>query len=254
MGWMSRNLPKGILAPVRNAFQKASGNPPVGEVDWGDLRRTRPFCSDFGTKRGLPVDRHYIESFLASAQDAIRGRTLEVGDDAYTRKFGGARVSASDVLHVHAANPKATIVADLQDAPGIPDASFDCIIFTQTLQFIARPEAAVATLFRILRPGGTLLVTVPGLTQIGNRSEWGSTWYWSFTERGLRRLLESEFGEGSVSSLVHGNVLAAVALLHGMAASELEDRELAETDSDYQVIIAARAVRSPEPAGLGSGS
>ena len=58
--------------------------------------------------------------------------------------------------------PGATIFADLAHAPEIPSSYFDCIILTQTMHYIFDLPAAVSTLFRILKPGGTLLVTRPG--------------------------------------------------------------------------------------------
>lgn len=218
-----------------------SGNPLIGRVDWGDLRRTNPFCRDFGSKRGLPVDRYYIERFLGSESPSIRGKVLEIGEDTYTRRFGGDQVKSTDVLHVSTDNPMATIVADLQDAPQIPDESFDCVIFAQTLQYIYRPLAAVRTLHRILRPGGSLLLTVPGITQIASKSQWADTWYWSFTAQSVGRLLSESFSSAKMAISTHGNVLAATAQLQGLAASELTSEELGESDPDYQVIIAARA-------------
>jgi hypothetical protein len=94
-----------------------------------------------------------------------------------------------------------------------------------------------------LKPGGVVLVTVPGITQIAAASEWGRTWYWSFTERSVQRLLGEAFGEDAVMTSVHGNVLAATAQLYGLGAGELSAEELASTDPDYQVIITGRAVR-----------
>ena len=35
-------------------------------VDWGDLRRTDPVSRDWGYDRGTPIDRRYIEEFLAA--------------------------------------------------------------------------------------------------------------------------------------------------------------------------------------------
>src|SRR6185312_2075371 len=67
--------------------------PPSGRVRFGDLRRTTPIASDFGYARGGPVDRYYIEGFLARHADDIRGRVLEVGDASYTHRFGGSRVT-----------------------------------------------------------------------------------------------------------------------------------------------------------------
>src|SRR5262249_50617631 len=110
--------------------------PPVGWVRFGSLRRTAPISRAFGKDRGLPIDRYYIEQFLAAKAADIRGHVLEVGYDIYTHKFGGDRITRSDVLHVTQGNPKATIVADLTCADHIRPDTFDCIILTQTLQFI----------------------------------------------------------------------------------------------------------------------
>src|SRR5207302_1422674 len=115
-----------------------------------------------------PIDRYYIENFLARHDSDIHGRVLEIGDDAYTRRFGGSRVTKSDVLHVAEGNPKATLVADLAQADWVPSEIFDCIIFTQTLQFIYDVKTVVRTLFRILKPGGVLLATVPGISQLSD--------------------------------------------------------------------------------------
>ena len=57
---------------------------PTATLDLGDLRRVTPIDSGFGLGRGKPVDRHYIEDFLARHRGDIRGRVLEVGEDAYT--------------------------------------------------------------------------------------------------------------------------------------------------------------------------
>ena len=219
---------------------------PVGRVRLGDLRRTEPLSRRFGYDRGQPVDRYYIERFLAAHATDIRGHVLEVKDDRYMRRFGGERVSSSDVLHVVSGNPKATIVADLSDPGTLPPATFDCAIITQVLPFIRDPQAAVHTLHRILAPGGSALVTVPGISQIDRHEmeRWGD--YWRFTSLSARVLFESVFGAEHVTVEVHGNVLAATALLYGLASEELTDAELQTRDPDYEVIIAIRAAK-PSP-------
>src|SRR5678815_732023 len=116
--------------------------------------------------RGQPVDRHYIENFLGRNASDIRGPVPEAGDATYTRRFGGALVSRSDVLHVNNGNPDATIVADLAHGHAIPSGAFDCVILTQTLHLVYDVRAAAATLRRILAPHGTCLITVPGISQI----------------------------------------------------------------------------------------
>ena len=188
------------------------------------------------------MDRRYIEAFLERHAADIRGRVLEVKDSAYTRRFGGSRVDTAEVLDVDATNPAATIVDDLARGERLPSNAFDCIVLTQTLHLVFDVRAAVATLHRILRPGGVLLLTAPGITQVP-RAE-AESWYWSFTDRALSRLMEREFGGGSVETRVHGNVLAATAFLYGLAAHELSDAELDAIDPDYPLIVTVRAVKT----------
>ena len=165
---------------------------------------------------------------------------LEVGDNAYTLRFGADRVEQSDVLHVRADAPRATFVGDLADAPQIPDDSFDCIILTQTLHLIFDMQSALDTVVRILKPGGVLLLTVPGISQV-DHGEWEDTWYWSVTASAMRRLLGNGWSDVSVDT--YGNVLSAVGFLHGLAAGDLTEEELAATDPAYQLIVSARALK-----------
>jgi len=217
------------------------GLPAPGRTRWGDLRSVEPVGREFGTDRGGPIDRRYIEGFLGQNSADVRGRVLELGDDAYTVRFGGDRVTSKEILYVKAGNPQATIVADLADAPQIPDDSFDCVILTQALHLIYEARAALRTLHRILRPGGVLLLTVPGITPVPTRSVWGYTWHWAFTALSTERMLRESFPAGTVAVQSYGNVLAATAFLQGLAQEELATQELDAVDPDFPVIIAARA-------------
>src|SRR5207253_10303105 len=116
--------------------------PPVGWVRFGNLRRVTPLSREFGYDRGLPIDRYYIERFLPKNASEIRGHVMELADNTYTRRFGGDRVTASDVLHVEASHPNASIVGDLTCADHTSSGHFDCVILTQTLQSIHEVQAA----------------------------------------------------------------------------------------------------------------
>jgi SAM-dependent methyltransferase len=227
----------------RKQLRRLTQWPPVGRVRLGSLKRTRPISPSYGFERGTPVDRYYIDRFLTGYAADVRGRVLEIGDDEYTRRFGGTSVEQSDVLHASPGNSQATIVADLADAPAIPDASFDCVICTQTLLLIYDLRAAVATLRRILAPGGVALITVPGVSRICREEadEWGD--YWRFTSDSAQRLLGDEFGPDNVQVDAYGNVLAATAMLHGLAAEEVGRKRLDDRDRDFEVIVGVRAQR-----------
>ncbi len=205
------------------------------------LRRTTPVRRNFGLARGQSVDRHYIEHFLGAHAQDIRGRVLEIQNDVYTRKFGGNRVTQSEVLDVDAANRRATIVADLAGGD-LPVAAFDCVICTQTLLLIYDVKAAVRTLHRTLKPGGVLLVTVPGVAHPVCHALAGD--YWRFTSISARRLFSEVFVPEHVEVTSHGNVLAAVAFLHGLVVEELTTEELEFCDPEYEVTIAVRAVKA----------
>lgn len=217
--------------------------PPVGWVRFGDLRRLKPISSDYGNSRGLEIDRYYIEKFLAEYAGDIHGGVLEIKHNTYTKKYGQDRVTKSDVLHPVEGNPDATIVADLIKADHLPSNVFDAIIFTQTLQVIYDIHSAIATLYRILKPGGVLLATVSGMAQISldDFDKWGE--YWRFTSLSARLLFEEAFSVGNVTVHPYGNVLAAISFLEGLACEDLTRLELDARDRSYEVLIAIRAVK-----------
>ncbi|MDQ6683747.1 MAG: methyltransferase domain-containing protein [Pseudomonadota bacterium] len=212
-------------------------------LDLGDLRRVTPIDSGFGLGRGKPVDRHYIEDFLRRHEGDIHGRVLEVAEDTYTREYGGAGVTCSDILHADGSNPRATLTGDLAADNELPDASFDCFICTQTLTYIYDVQRAVRTIERILKPGGVLLATVPGISQMSpyDRDRWGE--YWRFTAQSLGRLLGDVFGHANVVVEAYGNVLASTAFLQGMSVEDLRLDELDHRDQRYQMLVAGRAVK-----------
>jgi hypothetical protein len=241
LGGIRRRLAAALPRPLRDRLLNHRQRvPPVGRVRLGDLHRVNPISQCFGFDRGLPIDRYYIERFLGRHASEIAGRVLEVGDDTYTRQFGGSRVSRSDVLHVHRGNPRATIVGDLTDPEVLSENAFDCIVLTQTLQLIYDARLAIARIHRALAPGGVVLVTAPGISPI-DRGEWGKTWFWSFTPAALQRLFGGVFGADAVMLEEYGNVFAATAFLQGLAVEEVDTTDLDPVDHAYPVIVALRA-------------
>jgi SAM-dependent methyltransferase len=217
-----------------------SSAPRAGHVNFGDLRRMRPLSSRWGHDRGRPVDRHYIEAFLASHAEDVRGKVVAIGDDDYIRAYGGDRVTESVVLDVDPDNARATMHADLADSGSVPADVFDCCICPQTLQYVYDVRAAVRTIHRMLKPGGVALVTLPGISPAGGA--WGDHWCWSFTPTSARRLFCEEFPE-PVDVNGHGNALVATAFLMGVAGGELTDDELDHHEPGYAIVITVRAVK-----------
>jgi len=214
----------------------------VGAIDFGHFWRLVSISNVWGFDRGLPIDRYYIEQFLQRQSADVRGYVLEVCANTYTTKFGGDRVTKNEVLNL-LQSPGTTIQADLVSAPQIPSNTFDCIICTQTLQLIYDLRSAVATLYRILRPGGILLATFPGITHTQDAG-WSQYWCWSLTPNSARRLFNELFPPDKVHVEAFGNVLAAVSFLHGVAAEELKAEEL---DFRYPAFDVAITLRASKP-------
>src|ERR1043166_5722824 len=238
------DLPRAALRWIFRRWERITRWPPVGAVQFGNLRRVKPISRQFGFDRGKAIDRYYIETFLSRHSDDVHGVVLEIGDNSYTRKFGAGQVTRSEVLHLTSGNPNATLVGDLANAQHIGSESFDCIILTQTLQFIYDIRAALGHLHRILKPGGTLLATVPGISQVSRYDieRWGE--FWRFTSLSAQRLFQENFSAANVTVQTYGNVLTAIAFLEGIAEKELTREELDCVDADYEMLISVRAVKN----------
>jgi SAM-dependent methyltransferase/putative flippase GtrA len=104
--------------------------------------------------------------FLAPRLPHLSGALLDVGcgEMPFRTLLGpGTRYTGIDVPREQAfgmcENPD--IVAFNGRAIPFPDASFDHVLCTEVLEHAEDPSALVAEMLRVLRPGGTLLATVP---------------------------------------------------------------------------------------------
>jgi SAM-dependent methyltransferase len=210
-------------------------------VVFNDLERITPVSAIFGLDRGTPIDRYYIENFLQKNAHYIRGRVLEVGDSGYSRRFSGGKAEAFEVLHAVPGNKAATITGDLTDPATLPENFIDCFICTQTFNFIFDLQKAVKGAHHMLKPGGVLLATVSGISQISryDMDRWGD--YWRFTTASVKKLFAPVF-KGGVEIESFGNVLAACAYLQGITVEDLPDKTLLdESAADYQMLISVVA-------------
>lgn len=217
-------------------------------TDWSLLRRVHPHRLDFGDRRGECIDRYYIEKFLFTFQPLVHGHVAEIGSDHYTRLIGGALVERSDVIDLDSKNPKRTVTLDLTHTPEAPENAFDCIICTQTLFEIYDFRSALRSLYKMVKPAGVVLATIPGISQGVRGSKLGGAGddWWRFTERSARRVFGEVFSDENVVVHTYGNVLTATAFLHGLVQAELTQDEFEYHDPDYEVIIGVKATK-PHP-------
>lgn len=194
----------------------------------------------FGYERGLPIHRYYVQDFFESHCGQIRGRCLEFHDAGYVHAYGRGRPSKIDVLDVSTKNPNATIVADLTKANDLVSDTFDCIVCVHVLHLVYEADVFTKELHRLLAPGGTLLLAVPGTSMID--PNW--TEYRRWTGLGVQTLLGQFFRPGGIVVETYGNSLAAAAEMRGLASDEIAPWELKAKDDLFQVEVCALAVKS----------
>lgn len=188
----------------------------------------KPVSRKFGFDLGMPIDRYYIEKFLKVHERLIKGTVVEVSENTYTKKFGGKKVTKSLILS-----------GDLETGEGIQSEAADCFICTQTLLCIFDVKKAAENCLKILKPGGTLLLTVPGVTQISkfDMDRWGH--FWSFTDLSIKKLFAPLVSKKSLKVETFGNVLTSAAFLYGFPSEALSKSQLDKKGPDYQMLITA---------------
>lgn len=201
-------------------------------VQWGNLRRTRPFSDHFGFDRGTPIDRYYVLKFMEEHRHYITGDVLEIQSTAYTKVCGhDVRHSASiDIDPQHGT----TYVCDLVHSESVvPSNTYDCFLLPNTLNHLKDVTSSLRQALRIVKPGGVVLATAPTLTPLTpDFSE-----YQRFTVAGVRDLVERAPFDCEFTIEGYGNVLAATAALMGVASEELTTEELDVNDPRYPVLI-----------------
>lgn len=122
---------------------------------------------------------------LARVLDRVHGAVLDYG--CGTGKYKAmllARGTSYDGMDIDPAH--ATIVGDAHAAP-VADASYDTVVSNQMLEHVARPWVVASEMARVLKPGGTCIVTAPFMTPYHAHPHD----YYRYTEEGMRALLES---------------------------------------------------------------
>lgn len=235
------HLPPPAQRAARRLADDARARRLLNRPRWGNIRRLRPFSARYGVDRGTPIDRWYLEQFIDDHRTDIRGRVLEVANARYAGAHRAA-IASLDILDIDPRNDEATIIADLDDAGSLPPQTFDCVIVTQTLQYMRDVRETVRTLRSSLAPDGLLLLSVPVIAKVDHNLE--TIDRWRMLPKGLTTVLDDVAPSDDREMVAFGNVLAAVAFLLGIAAEELDPSELLHVDPLYPILTCAALRRT----------
>ena len=196
-----------------------------------------PLSSKFGNGRGTPIDRYYIENFLEKNKSIITGDVMEIADNTYTYRFG-SNLNDVKCLHVNGWGKNA-IKGNLETGEGIVENSVDCLICTQTIQFIFDVDSVAANIHKILKPGGTALITAAGISYLSmyDYNNWGE--YWKFTRQSMQRLFEKYFEKENIEVDTFGNSKIAMGMMYGLCREDFTCEDLDYCDEQFPLIVVA---------------
>ena len=149
-----------------------------------------------------------------------------------SRGFDAAGVDGSEEMleHARAANPWATIeLADVEHLP-FEDASFDFALCIEVLRYLPDPEPCIKEMARVLRPGGTCVVTATpilnlngyfAINRIANLIPLGDLTRLEQYFTTSRRVAKQFTGAGFRRPLVHGVYSGPVNWIEHLAPSVL---------------------------------
>jgi len=211
---------------------------------WFLLRRsTRPLSRYDGSDRGISPGRFYIDAFIEQNRHLLVGACLEIQRPLYLTRFDSAAITSKTILDIDEKNGAATPIGDLQDLHGVDENSYDCLVVTQTLMYMQNLEAAVAELFRILRPGGHALVTVAAMERqdpaLGLKDQV------RLLPGGMQALFGRQFGDDEIRVATYGNILTGIGHWTRMSVHDLPNRAFRSHDPNFPVIVGVVARKRP---------
>ncbi len=135
---------------------------PTKFVETADGLRGSRDTADLNAGSRLQADA-VADGMGRAIQAHARGRLVDLGC-GLVPFYGTYRDKVDEVVAVDwTDNPHLDVVADLAEPLPFPDDDFDTVVLSDVIEHVPRPELVLSESARILRPGGTVLISVPFL-------------------------------------------------------------------------------------------
>ncbi len=154
-----------------------------------------------------PLERWLRDESRRARERETPPRLLDVGSGIkpYEPIFRGA---VTEYVGVDVANPAADLEGTAEDIP-VPDASFDLVLCTQTLEHADDPARVVRELRRVVAPGGRVLASTHGVQVYHPNPDD----YWRWTHAGLERLFRENGDWSAVTVTPASGTTACLGML-----------------------------------------
>jgi SAM-dependent methyltransferase len=208
-----------------------------------------------------------VQALLAECTWSAEASLLDYGcaDRPYRNEVpAGVRYLGADLP----GNADADVIINPDGSVPLGDCSCDVVLSTQVLEHVESPDTYLAEVFRMLKPGGSLLLSTHGIMYYHRDPED----YWRWTSAGLARLMQKhgfvvarQWGVLGLSAAalqlfqdanywrVPKLLRAAFALVMQRLIARADRRQTKQMRIDNGLVIAVRAVR-PVSAAAGAGS
>lgn len=158
------------------------------------------------------------EAFAALAPSHVRGKLLDIGCGLKPYKPMFAPYVTEHVGVDHPDSPHSAssvdVLASAYEIP-LPDQSVDTILLSEVLEHLEQPEDALSECFRLLMPGGKILLSTPMVWTLHEEPRD----FYRFTPYGLRYLLETA-GFSVLEVIPLGGQWTTLALMFGYAVGQ----------------------------------
>ncbi|HEU6438346.1 MAG TPA: class I SAM-dependent methyltransferase [Nitratidesulfovibrio sp.] len=155
----------------------------------------------------VSVRRSHLDRDLASMRGSMRGRVLEIGAGRHGRR-GSFEPPVEKAVFWHfldlSCHREPHVCGNAEALPFAP-ASYDAVLCLEVAEYIDDPAQALREMFRVLRPGGSLVFSMPFMHRQDCVYD---CWRWS--PAGVLRMLEaSGFDVELLCVQAHGLGVAA---------------------------------------------
>ena len=156
---------------------------------------TSQWPEEWQLKADWPYIRQNVADFIRRCyeNDAVfQSPLLEIGASGQNDYLGERYELITSNLAYNRQNT--AIPLDMEDMAGFADNSIGSILCSEVIEHVKHPDRALAEAFRVLKPGGKLVLTTPYAIVIHNTPEDGGFHGRNFTPQGLELgLVEAGF-------------------------------------------------------------